>query len=160
MMTRIWTLLILCFAAMAAKSQSIELIKMEDLQKVISASSTPRIQVVNFWATWCAPCIKELPLFERLNESREDVTVSLVSVDMDLDPDTDKVYRFVARKKLKSNVYILNEEDPNSWIDKIDKNWSGAIPATLIINPTNGKRKFVEKELKDGDLETLITSVQ
>ena len=160
MMTRIWTLLILCFAAMAAKSQSIELIKMEDLQKVISASSTPRIQVVNFWATWCAPCIKELPLFERLNESREDVTVSLVSVDMDLDPDTDKVYRFVARKKLKSNVYILNEEDPNTWIDKIDKNWSGAIPATLIINPTNGKRKFVEKELKDGDLETLITSVQ
>jgi len=160
MMTRIWTLLILCFAAMTAKSQSIELIKMEDLQKVISASSTPRIQVVNFWATWCAPCIKELPLFERLNESREDVTVSLVSVDLDLDPDTDKVHRFVARKKLKSNVYILNEEDPNTWIDKIDKNWSGAIPATLIINPTNGKRKFVEKELKDGDLETLITSVQ
>lgn len=160
MMTRIWTLLILCFAAMTAKGQSIELIKMEGLQKVISGNSAPQIQVVNFWATWCAPCIKELPLFERLNESREDVTVSLVSVDMDLDPDTDKVYRFVARKKLKSNVYILDEEDPNTWIDKIDKNWSGAIPATLIINPANGKRKFVEKELKDGDLDALIASVQ
>ncbi len=140
-------------------AQSAEKIKIEDLQSMVEGKSG-KIQVINFWATWCAPCIKELPLFEQMNASRNDVKVSLVSIDLDLDPNPDKVYRFIDRKKLKSTVYILDERDPNTWIDKIDKSWSGAIPATLVVNLENGKRKFVEKELKEGDLEDIINSVK
>ncbi len=140
-------------------AQTAEKVKIEDLQKMVGRSSG-KIQVLNFWATWCAPCIKELPLFEQINASRNDIEVSLVSIDLDLDPNPDKVYRFIDRKKLKSKVYILDERDPNTWIDKIDKSWSGAIPATLVVNLKNGKRKFVEKELKAGDLEEIINSVK
>lgn len=140
-------------------AQTAEKVKIEDLQKMVGRSSG-KIQVLNFWATWCAPCIKELPLFEQINASRNDIEVSLVSIDLDLDPNPDKVYRFIDRKKLKSKVYILDERDPNTWIDKIDKSWSGAIPATLVVNLQNGKRKFVEKELKAGDLEEIINSVK
>ncbi|MEQ8362053.1 MAG: TlpA disulfide reductase family protein [Cyclobacteriaceae bacterium] len=139
--------------------QPAEKVKIEDLQKMIGGNSG-KIQVINFWATWCAPCIKELPLFEQANATREDIEVSLVSIDLDLDPNPDKVYRFIDRKKLKSKVYILDERDPNTWIDKIDKSWSGAIPATLVVNLENGKRKFVEKELKEGELEEIINSVK
>ena len=140
-------------------AQPAEMVKIEDLQKMVEGKSG-KILVINFWATWCAPCIKELPLFEQMNASRNDVEVSLVSIDLDLDPNPDKVYRFIDRKKLKSTVYILDERDPNTWIDKIDKSWSGAIPATLVVNLMNGKRKFVEKELKEGDLEDIINSVK
>ena len=65
--------------------------------------------LVDFWATWCVPCIKELPLIEKLQQERKDVKVSLISMDMDLDPDPEKVYRFVDRKKIQSEVLILNE---------------------------------------------------
>ena len=142
-----------------ANSQKADQIKLKDLQTIISTRSE-KIQIINFWATWCAPCVKEVPLFERLNQENKAVDVTLVSMDYDLDPNPEKVYRFIARKKLQSKVVILTEKNPNDWIDKIDKNWSGALPATLVLNTKTGKRKFVEKELHEGDLEKLIEEVR
>jgi len=139
-------------------AQKAEQITLKDLQLAINTSSE-RIQVFNFWATWCAPCVKEIPLFEKLNQENKTVEVTLVSMDFDLDPNPDKVNRFVARKNIQSKVVILAESDPNSWIDKIDKNWSGALPTTLIVNTKSGKRKLVQKELHEGDLEKLIAEV-
>jgi len=153
------TTFVLVVVITTSYAQSAERVKIEDLQHKIDGKQD-KILVMNFWATWCAPCIKELPLFEQMNSSRADVDINLVSIDLDLDPNPDKVYRFIARKQLKAKVYMLDEKDPNTWIDKIDKSWSGAIPATLVVNPSNGKRRFVEKELKEGDLEELINSVK
>ncbi len=158
-MNRFFLIILICFSVSTLQAQNAEIIKMNQLQKMMNSQSD-KIQVINFWATWCAPCIKELPLFEQLNQTRVEVQVSLVSVDIDLDPNAEKVHRFVARKKLKSSVYILDEADTNSWISKVDKDWSGAIPATLVVNTSNGKRKFVEKELKEGDLEALVDGVK
>ena len=141
-----------------ANSQKADQIKLKDLQTIISTRSE-KIQIINFWATWCAPCVKEVPLFERLNQENKAVDVTLVSMDYDLDPNPEKVYRFIARKKLQSKVVILIEKNPNDWIDKIDKTWSGALPATLVLNTKTGKRKFIQKELHEGDLEKLIVEV-
>lgn len=146
-------------ASLPGVGQVAQTVKIGDLQKMIDKKSD-KILVLNFWATWCAPCIKEMPQFEKVTVNRTDVEVNLVSIDLDLNPDPDKVYRFIARKKLKSNVYLLDERDPNSWIDKIDTSWEGAIPATLVVNQRSGKRKFVGKELKEGELESLIESVK
>ncbi|MBN8576308.1 MAG: TlpA family protein disulfide reductase [Cytophagales bacterium] len=143
----------------AASAQGIRQIKLNDLQQLIAAKSE-RIQVINFWATWCAPCVKEIPLFEKLKLDNTGVEVTLVSMDFDLDPNPAKVERFVTRKNLKSTVVILAETDPNAWIDKIDKEWSGALPATLIINTQTGKRRLVQRELHEGDLEKLINEVR
>ncbi|MEQ8304217.1 MAG: TlpA disulfide reductase family protein [Cyclobacteriaceae bacterium] len=160
MMKSVFILLMLFFVtAVNVEAQKAEVIKIGDLEEVIARKSD-KITVINFWATWCAPCIKELPFFEKLNATRNDVDINLVSVDMDLDPDPAKVYRFIDRKKLKSRVLILNEDNPNEWIDKIEKSWSGAIPATLVVNSQNGKRSFAASELKEGELEELIESVK
>jgi len=140
-------------------AQDAEQIKLKDLQQIINTPND-RIQVINFWATWCAPCVKEMPLFEKLSQENKDLDVTLVSMDFDLDPNPDKVHRFITRKNIQSKVVILAESDPNSWIEKIDKNWSGALPATLIVNTTSGKRKLVQKELHEGDLEKLIAEVK
>lgn len=131
------------------------IIKLKELHSIIETPS-PKITVINFWATWCAPCIKELPLFDALNQRRDDVTVILISMDLDLDPDPTKVYKFIERKKLKSQVLLLNEQDPNAWINTVDQQWSGALPATLIINSKTGQRKFIGKEIQDGELDKLI----
>jgi thiol-disulfide isomerase/thioredoxin len=153
-------LFFLIFLAGELVAQKTSVIKLDGLQSII-ASKSDKIQIINFWATWCAPCVKELPLFEKLNsEGRADVKVTLVSMDLDLDPNPEKVYKFIERKKLKAEVVLLDEQNPNNWIDKIDKNWSGALPATIVINQRTGQRKFVEKELHQGDLEKLIAEVQ
>ncbi len=144
----------------SAKGQAkpARIVKLKDLQMMIQSPSE-KIRVINFWATWCAPCIKELPHFERLNQERNDVQVTLVSLDLDLDPNPEKVYKFIARRDIKSEVLLLDENNPNSWIDQIDKQWSGAIPATLIINPKTGQRKFVGRELQSGEIEKMIEEI-
>ncbi|WKZ59639.1 MAG: TlpA disulfide reductase family protein [Cyclobacteriaceae bacterium] len=138
--------------------QQAEIVKLKQLQDHINRE-TDNIKIINFWATWCAPCIKEMPLFEKIGAERKDVEVTLVSLDLDLNPKPETVYRFVDRKKLQSKVIILDEKDPNVWINQIEKGWSGAIPATIIINGKTGQRKFVEKELHEGDLEKLIAEI-
>ncbi|MEM7109196.1 MAG: TlpA family protein disulfide reductase [Bacteroidota bacterium] len=131
-----------------------DIIKFDRLDQLIKESGE-RIKVINFWATWCGPCIKELPYFEAARKNYADkISVHLVS--LDFADQIAKVNKFVERKGMKSSIYLLDEIDYNSWIDKVDKNWSGAIPATLVINEKTGERKFVESELTDDELKGLI----
>ncbi len=150
---------LLVITSTGTQTQEVNLVSVEQLQKAIIEDES-KIQVINFWATWCAPCVKEMPLFEKLHLSDGRVHVRLVSMDMDLDPNPVKVMAFVRRKKLLSEVLILNEKNPpNGWIDRIEKTWSGALPATLIVNNRNGKRRFIERQLQEGELEKLIDEV-
>ncbi|WP_445381358.1 TlpA disulfide reductase family protein [Robiginitalea sp. IMCC43444] len=89
--------------------------------------------VVNFWATWCKPCIKELPYFEELNNSRsgEKVKVILVSLDFPKQVETN-LLPFLEKRKISSEVVVLLDGKYNDWIDKVSPEWSGAIPATYV----------------------------
>lgn len=139
-----------------SQAQVKAVIKFNQLEKLM-APETDSLVVINFWATWCAPCVKELPLLEKFQLENPAIKVTLIN--LDFADKIDKVKTFVTRKKMQSEVYLLDEIDYNSWIDKVDKGWGGAIPATLIINPKTGRRKFVEKELQAGELEGLISEI-
>jgi thiol-disulfide isomerase/thioredoxin len=134
------------------------IVKFDRVEKIINTPSD-KIQVINFWATWCGPCVQELPLFETLQkEQANGVKVTLVS--LDFADKVDKVNTFVSRKNIRSEVILLDDIDYNAWIDRVDSSWSGAIPATLLINTKTGHRKFVGKELKEGELEKLVAELQ
>jgi len=145
-------------SAQVAFAQKAAIIKFDGLQKILN-TKTGQIQVINFWATWCAPCVKELPLLEKFN-TENNLNAKITLINLDFADKIDKVNEFIARKNIHSNVLLLDEVDYNSWIDKVDKTWSGAIPATLVFNPMTGKRKFVEKELKEGELEKLVAELK
>lgn len=113
-----------------------------------------KIYVVNFWATWCAPCIKELPYFEVLNQ-REDVEVLLVSLDFPKHKES-RLLPFIKKNKLQSKVVLLDDADENYWINDIHPSWSGAIPATIIYN--NDKRDFYEQSFTQNELLNLVES--
>jgi thiol-disulfide isomerase/thioredoxin len=97
--------------------------------------------VINFWATSCPPCIKEMPHFEQLNTKyREDkLRVILVSLDMKQDMDS-RVKPFLKKHTINSEVILLADQNYSAWTDKIDPSWYGALPATLIFK--NEDRKF------------------
>ncbi len=86
--------------------------------------------VINFWATWCKPCVEELPYFERL-ASETDARVVMVSLDFKKDVAT-KLKKFVEKRNLELPIIALADGDYNAWIDRVDPSWSGAIPVTLI----------------------------
>ena len=100
------------------------------------------IQVINFWATWCAPCIKELPYFEELHASG-DMDVTLVSIDF-ANQYEKRLLPFVEKKGYKARTVHLADPKPNDWIDRVDPSWSGAIPATLLRY--KGQKLFLEQE--------------
>ncbi len=125
-------------------NQNVKLLNINQLNERIK-NGKDSTYVVNFWATWCAPCIKELPHFEKLKAEHksEKLAVLLVSLDFKSKLESN-VIPFVKKKNLKNEVFLLNESSPQEFIDRIDPSWSGSIPATLFIK--GDKRKFVESE--------------
>lgn len=116
--------------------------------------------VINFWATWCLPCLKELPYFEQLHEKYKDQNVKVILVSLDLPKKVESnLIPFIKKKSLKSEVIHLNDPDANSWIEKVDKSWTGSLPTTIIYKKK--ERVFAEdsysslKELEE-ELLTII----
>ncbi len=111
------------------------------------------VYVVNFWATWCAPCIKEIPYFETLNARYKNKNVEVLLVSLDFPKKYDSHLRpFIKKNKLQSKVVALDDADSNYWIPQINPDWSGAIPATLIFS--KDKREFYEQTFTYDELET------
>jgi thiol-disulfide isomerase/thioredoxin len=119
-----------------------------------------RTVVINFWATWCVPCVKELPYFEQVTKSypQEDLVVVLVSLDFSKQIDT-KLKPFLKKHQLQSQVVLLNDPDQNSWIDKVDPRWSGAIPVTVIRK--GDRKEFYERTFHSyNELNAVIQTFQ
>ena len=117
--------------------------------------------IINFWATWCSPCIKELPDFDSISKVYKNTKVKVLLVTMDFKEDLkSKVLPFILAKNLYSEVLLLDELNGNYFIPKISDAWSGAIPATLILNQKNNFRHFFEKKLSFAFLKTEIEAAE
>ncbi|MBD2756095.1 TlpA disulfide reductase family protein [Spirosoma validum] len=149
-------LLALLLTNLPARSQSVAMVKFDQLKQMVDRSNDT-LYVVNFWATWCAPCVKELPLFEsvRRQYATQKVAVLLVSMDNKKTLST-KVVPFVRNRKIQSKVVLLDEPDLNTWVDKLTPEWSGALPMTLILNKQRNIRKFIGQPVEKGELESII----
>lgn len=128
--------------------QQVNVIKITDLEKRINNTASDTTYIVNFWATWCVPCVKELPDFDSIYKvyTEQKVKVLLVSLDFKEDLKS-KVLPFITSRKVKSEVLLLDELNSNYFIPKISNDWTGAIPATLIKNNKQKKDVFFEKKL-------------
>lgn len=137
-----------------------EIIKFDDFEQLIDKQDDV-LYVVNFWATWCGPCVKELPDFMAVNEAmkdRKDFKMILISLD-EKENWQSEVLPFAEKNKLNVDLYLLDElRRMNYWIPRVDKKWMGSIPATVFYK--NGKKlRFVEKQLHREELETIIKEV-
>jgi thiol-disulfide isomerase/thioredoxin len=113
------------------------------------------VYVVHFWATWCVPCRKELPEFEKINLKYFDRKVKVLLVSLDFPAQIEKkLTPFLKNNHISAEVLLLNDPKSNAWIDKVDTSWSGSIPATLIYK--NNRRNFFEKELEKESLSSVI----
>jgi len=149
-------LLVLSTAHMDQGSSNLKIISYPEFEEMVSAPSN-QIRIYNFWATWCAPCIKEMPHFEKVDAS--DNSTSLFFISLDDGRKTDRVNNFIEKRKIKSPVYLLDDVDYNKWIDKVHPDWSGAIPATLFID-AQGTKHFHEGEMSEDELRDYINKLK
>ena len=104
--------------------------------------------VVNFWATWCKPCVAELPEFEKLHLDYYSKKVKVLLVSMDFKEELEKrIKPFVVKTKYTCEIILLDEVNGNDFINKIYESWSGAIPATLITRKNKSLNEFIEKKV-------------
>lgn len=144
-------------AVVETSDSSIEIVDFEGFQKVISEDDE-KTYVVNFWATWCKPCIKELPAFEKLNATykNEDVEVILVSLDFK-DQLSTQLEPFIKKRGIASRVILMDDPKENEWLPKVSESWSGAIPATIIKK--GNKQIFYEKSFTYDELEEALKRI-
>ncbi len=142
-------------AAGKADAQKIPAWKPADLKTAIDTAKSPTI--INFWATFCKPCIAELPHFQALADQYRKNGMNLILVSLDLKEAYPKsVATFVKTRKLTSPVVFLDEQNADRFVPLVDSTWSGAIPASLFLNRQKGYKKFIEEELSKEKLEAEI----
>lgn len=146
---------IICSSAFAQK-QDVPVVKFDHLKRIMNKKNDS-VYVINFWATWCKPCIQEIPEFEQLTRAYKDQKVQIILVSLDFKKNYEsKLLPFLRKRDISSKVILLDETDYNSWINKVEPSWSGAIPATLIIKNSDDFRKFLEKEIKFNEIKSII----
>ena len=127
----------------AGDSLSVQVLNYDQLRPLLQSNSDTTY-VVNFWATWCSPCVQELPYFLELDSLNRGKPFKLILVSLDFKKDyLRKLEPFVRERKIEKHVVVLEDNRSNYWIDDIDKSWSGAIPATLVYRAN--RRSFFEK---------------
>lgn len=143
------TALLLGYSGIA---QQITRLSINELQAYIEKSDKPL--VVNFWATFCKPCVEEIPYFQSAirNQYKGEVELLLVSLDLPADYPR-KITAFAAQKNFFAPIAWLNETDADYFCPKIDQKWSGAIPCTLMVNNKKRYRKFYDDQLSSAQLE-------
>lgn len=147
--------LLLSAGIYTARAQKIPSYNAEELNARTAGKDT--IYIVNFWATWCVPCVKELPAFNMVHDLYKAKPVKVILVSFDFKEQYPaKLQSWVGKKKLHPEVVWFNETNPTSYIPKIAPEWEGGLPATLFINNRTGERKLKADEVSVDELKTWI----
>jgi thiol-disulfide isomerase/thioredoxin len=157
-MRKLFLILLLLSGTLSTKAQHIGAYSINDV--IHRSSSKDTLYIINFWATWCAPCVAELPEFNKLAIYYEGQQVKILMVSLDFKEDhTFKLERFLERKKLTPEVVWLSDTDPNVFIPKVDDSWQGSIPATVIIHPGKRFKKFIEGSITEKEVTRIVDKV-
>jgi len=157
-----YTLVALLFVFASSLSmvsgQKVKYIKVPELEKILN-NSDGILYVVNFWATWCPPCVAELPAFEKISKEYDPGKVRFILVSLDFPSQIEKqLLPFLKKNNIKNDVAVMMETDYDLWIEKVDPSWQGNIPATLFLNNTKNIRGFHPEVLDEKGLRSLLNS--
>ncbi len=141
---------LILFSSYAINAQSVKEVNYEQFKPYLNNQSDT-VYVINFWATWCKPCIEELPHFMTVAQDMRHKPVKFIFVSLDFAKYKEsKLIPFIKENVIDEEVLLLNDPNSNFWIKDINKEWSGAIPATIIYR--KNQRSFFEGQVSYEEL--------
>lgn len=149
--------ILLLATALSLSAQKLSgIYKVPDLMKRISNSDTTYI--VNFWATWCKPCMEELQAIDSVGMENKTGKIKLVFVNLDFRDKKNQVNSALKRKGIQSSCVLLDEVNGNVYINQISPDWSGSIPATLLKKGV--RQVLLDKKLSSEQLRTALKNFE
>lgn len=149
--------ILLLATALSLSAQKLSgIYKVPDLMKRISNSDTTYI--VNFWATWCKPCMEELQAIDSVGMENKSGKIKLVFVNLDFRDKKNQVNSALKRKGIQSSCVLLDEVNGNVYINQISPDWSGSIPATLLKKGV--RQVLLDKKLSSEQLRTALKNFE
>lgn len=146
---------IIALFSQTISAQNIPSYSAEKLMARVAQSDTTFI--INFWASWCGPCVKELPEFNELEQVFKGKKVKVLLVSLDFSESyPDKLSKYVEKKNIAPEVVWFNETNADKFIPKIDDRWTGALPATMIINHKKGRKLFIGRPISAFEIKGLV----
>jgi thiol-disulfide isomerase/thioredoxin len=155
-------LLFSLFATLQMTAQEIQTMDLSELQERIYKDNDTTY-VINFWATWCGPCIREMPYFQEFSDKHRDGKVQVILVSLDFsNARNSRLIPFVEQHGITAEViHFLEASPPNDWIPEFSKKWSGSIPATLVLNGEQGVDDFYEQSFHSvKEIESIIKKIK
>jgi thiol-disulfide isomerase/thioredoxin len=128
------------------------------VQKLVNANKG-KVLIVNFWATWCAPCREEMPQLLALERRYAPKGVKLVLISADEPGDETSVREFLAAQKAPAPWYLKKSANDDQFINSIDPKWSGALPAMFVYDRAGRRVKTFIGETEMKDLEAAIKAL-
>lgn len=147
---------VLGFSAFA----QVKTISFSALEERINLPESDTTYVINFWATWCGPCVRELPEFKEAHLDQLNEKVKFIFVSLDFPGKEEDVGNFFVEAGMKGEVIMLSDTDANQWINKVKPDWQGNIPVTWFISPFSKKKVFHNGTITTKEINSQINTLK
>lgn len=155
-MKTLFVLIISFLSVNACSGQGLKRISKAELATILENPSD-KLHVLNFWATWCGPCVSELPDFQKVILESDTSKIDFLFISLDFPSNAEqKLPPFLKKNNYNFKVVLMNETDYNSWIDLVDQDWQGSIPATLFFNHARNIHHLIPESIDKSRLEKTI----
>lgn len=119
----------------AKRKVTLNKLDVKGVQALLKNEDSKKLRLVNVWATWCGPCVREYPSFIEIQRMYGERDFEFVSISADKPEQEEKVLDFLKGRQSAVTNYLFSENDKYALIEAVDKNWNGALPYTLLVEP-------------------------
>ena len=125
--------------------------------RALLKSNAGSVILVDFWATWCAPCRKEMPLLAKLDSKLRPRRFHLITVSADEPEQEQAAVDFLAKSGISGSAYLRRANDDDKFIASVEPTWSGALPALFLYDRQG---KLARSFLGETDIATIEAAIQ
>lgn len=117
-----------------AEPVSVQAIDAAGVRKLVQNDS-PNLRLINVWATWCIPCVEELPELVTINRMYRKRKFELITISLDGPQARDAVLKRLQEKHVSATNYVFQSDDRDAFAEALDKQWPGPVPYTILVAP-------------------------